>query len=51
MNQSKSFVDICRPWYDFQSNIDIKFLNYSGNVYCHKYTHQYGLNKEKNVIH
>ncbi len=33
MNQSESFVDFFRPWYDFQSSIDIKFLNYSGNVY------------------
>ncbi len=33
MNQSESFVDVCHPWYNGQSNIDIKFLNYSGNVY------------------
>ncbi len=33
MNQSESFVDFFRPWYDCQSSIDIKFLNYSGNVY------------------
>ncbi len=32
MNQSESFVDGFRPWYDCQSNIDIKFLHYSGNV-------------------
>ena len=32
MNQSESFVDGFRPWYDCQSNIDVKFLNYSGNV-------------------
>ncbi len=34
MNQSESFVDFFCPWYDGQSSIDIKFLNYSGNVYC-----------------
>ena len=34
MNQSESFVDFFRPWYDCQSSIDIKFINYSGNVYC-----------------
>ncbi len=33
MNQSESIVDIFRPWYDCQCKIDIKFLNYSGNVY------------------
>ncbi len=32
MNQSESFDDVFCPWYDYQSNIDIKFLNYSGNV-------------------
>ena len=32
MNQSESFVDVFRRWYDCQSNIDSKFLNYSGNV-------------------
>ena len=38
MNQSESFVDVFRPWHDGKSNIDIKFLNYSGNVY-----YQHGL--------
>ena len=33
MNQSKSIVDVFPPRYDYQINIDIKFLNYSGNVY------------------
>ena len=37
MNQSKSFVDVFRPWYDCQSNIEIKFLNYSGNVFYEKF--------------
>ncbi len=32
MNQSESFVGIFCPCYDCQSNIDITFLNYSGNV-------------------
>ncbi len=32
MNQSETFVDAFRPWYAFQSNMDIKFLNYYGNV-------------------
>ncbi len=34
MNQSESFVGLNRSWYDCQSSTDIKFLNYSGNVYC-----------------
>ena len=33
MNQSESSTDVYRTWYDCKSNIDIKFLNYSGNVY------------------
>ena len=37
MNQSESFVDFFCPWYDCQSSIDIKFLNYSGNVYFKRY--------------
>ena len=30
--KSESFVDTFCPWHDCQSSIDIKFLNYSGNV-------------------
>ncbi len=29
---SSSKHDFFRPWYDCQRSIDIKFLNYSGNV-------------------
>ena len=32
MNQSESSIDVFRPWYDCQGNINIKFINYSGNV-------------------
>ncbi len=32
-NLSESFVEFFRLWYYCQSSIDIKFLNYSGNVW------------------
>ncbi len=33
MHQSESFDDVFHHWYDCQITTDIKFLNYSGNVY------------------
>ena len=43
MNQSESFIEVLPPWYDCQSNINIEFLNYSGNIYCGRRYFQFAI--------